>query len=86
MIIAVVKIRWGGGGWPDDEEEVEHDDDDEDDDLEDMGVGSLCDGQGGVMELLMGRWLPIVHVWKYFNGYDMFKGRCSLYVVQCASE
>ena len=38
------------------------------------------------MELLMGRWLPIVHVGKYFNEYDMFKGRSPLYGLRCTSE
>ena len=61
----------------------DHDDDEEeddkgyeeevdgDDDFEDTGVGGLCDGQGGVMELLMGRCFSVVHVRRYFNEYDM---------------
>ena len=43
----------------DDEEEDDRDDEEEVDD-EDSGGDGECDGQGGVMELFMGRCAPVV--------------------------
>ena len=43
------------------EKEVDNYDNDEEDDHKDTGgVGIWCDGQGGVMKLLMGRCFPLV--------------------------